>query len=191
MDILQITPAVQEEEQGEDKINQNLGNTSGSPEENLQGETAVKKDEGAPVTIALQGPLGAMYTDVLNKVLAQESYVGQLSSLSSTLEESLEGDRYGHLKDAEVGQSDDNSFGKILNVFCFDQLTDMDEVIRINEHVTKHKTQDYVLAVESVKDDHMLRSLMRMEKDGMFKVCMTKSSVVAAVKSHIQASRKK
>ena len=91
--------------------------------------------EVSDVKIKIDGPVGQIFTDALNKMLATESYL----TLSPMGEANQGADLLQDLKDEEI-----------LQVYCYkaDELN-VDDVLRISDEITKHTERNYVLSFET------------------------------------------
>ena len=105
---------------------------------------AQKAGEGAPeetevvgekksVTVKVDGPVGKVFTEALNQLLATESYMMNM----------LPPDQSG----ATPGRSN------LLQVYCWEgDMIDLKDVTEILNEVTRHTDQEFVIAIENIKN---------------------------------------
>lgn len=124
---------VSEQVQRSEKDNMSVAATVVPPEGSAAVPPAV--GEAPDVKIKIDGPIGQVFTDALNKMLAVESYM----TLSPMGTAAAGADILQDLKDEEI-----------LQVYCYkaDELN-VSDMVAISNEVTKHTQRDFVLSFET------------------------------------------
>lgn len=169
---------------GGDVDNQQGENTQLEPQPGAEpGENAgevLQTEEGTPLKvnnetkdtmIKIDGPVGRIFTDALNKVLAQESYVTMLPAILDD-----------QLVDDPITSADPS-----LQVYCWtgDALGTQD-VVKITNDIAKHQDREYVIAVESAKPTAALGILSSLDKLKNVKVCFSREAAMSAVLAKVK-----
>lgn len=98
-----------------------------------------KKDE---LLVAVDGPVGRIYTNALNKLLAMEGYTTMIPKQWRVGGRSTE-----TREDLEIHDVEDPSMA--VKVWCWDtDSLNMDDVIKISNEIYRHPNRDYVIALE-------------------------------------------
>lgn len=147
----------------------------GSDEPQVQVDPDNALPAGAKdVLIKIDGPVGRVFTDALNRVLANESYMTMLP-----VEAEGEGE-------AAPTQGGSHPHG-IVQVYCWtaDELL-LDDVVAITNDVSKHTERDYVIAVETAgkvtREMALLEPLAKMKN---VKVCFSQEAALSLVRSKL------
>lgn len=109
------------------------------------------------LVIKVEGPVGRVFTEALNKVLAKEGVAGMMLQ---GVENSTDDSAY---VDEGVGQND-QSVAPPIEVHTVDaQLVDLGEVVRINDAISQSTQSEHVIAIEHAHNQskaiHMLDQL--------------------------------
>lgn len=135
-------------------------NVSSSPEEGK---------EDPKLMVKVDGPVGRLFTDALNKMLATEGYVAMIEPDSVVKKEESDNTpslQIYALKGDEIGMSD---------------------VVEITNEISKHSEQDYIVAVESVSQVTRAHGyLEELGKLGNVKLCWSQNSALNAIKDRLK-----
>ena len=161
-------------------------NAEGNPDAKPQGEETSSeggekqlslepnldnKDKGE-LMVKIDGPVGRIFTDALNKMLVQESYM----TMSPALFES---------KDQEDHQNDEDEAE--LQIYCWkgDELN-MKDVTMITDDIAKNTNRDFIIAIESVKVTPAMSMLGDLLKLKNVQICFSQERALELVKSRIK-----
>lgn len=133
------------------------------PVESATGEPVEKPD----VMVKIDGPVSRVFTDALNKLLVQESYMTMNPVL---FEKDKEND-----EDVEI------------QVYCWngDDLN-TEAVTQITNDVTRHSNRDFVIAVESTRVSPSMALLGYLEKLPNVHLCFSQEKALALVSARFK-----
>lgn len=150
-----------------------------SAEEAEKVEPIVSKSGKADIMIKVDGPVGRIFTDALNKVLVNESYMTMMPHLTK---------KEAPVVDPESGMTGDNRQDEdYLQVYAWDvENLNMEDVVHITNEVTRHTDRTFVIAVESTGKVTNAMSLL----DGLGKcknvtMCYSQVKAAEAVKARV------
>jgi len=129
--------------------------------------------QGKEILITIDGPVGRVFTDALNKLLVAESYM--MTGQAAEYQE----------KKAKADEED--GVGPDVHVLCFNSsdLT-ISDVVRISDEVTRNTNREYIIALEGcsvVTNRIVLLDSLTSNKN--VKVCFTQNQALSAVKDRI------
>ena len=129
-----------------------------APVESASGDPVEKPD----VMVKIDGPVSRVFTDALNKLLVQESYMTMAPVLFEAKENKEE--------DIEI------------QVYCWkgDELN-TEDVTQITNDVTKHTNRDFVIAVESSRVTPSMALLSYLEKMPNVHLCFSQEKALELV----------
>lgn len=130
--------------------------------------------QGKEILITIDGPVGRVFTDALNKLLVAESYM---------MQQQLVQYREGK-KDSETEEAEEKPD---VQVFCFNgpEVT-MSDVVMISDEVTRNTDQEYIVALEGCST--VTRSMALLDSlttNKNLKVCFTREQALSTVKGRI------
>lgn len=142
-----------------------VSNVDEKPVESASGDPVEKPD----VMVKIDGPVGRVFTDALNKLLVQESYL----TMSPALFENKE------------AQSENEEVN--LQVYCWKgEELNVEDVTAITNDVTKHQNRDFVIAVESARVTPVMALLGDLEKLPNVKLCYSQEKALSIVSERIK-----
>lgn len=127
----------------------------------------IKKD----VMLKIDGPVGRLFTEALNKALATESYMTMLPAMGDQPE------AHDPVTDLEPD----------LQVYCWtgDSL-EASDVIEITNDIAKHQNREYVVSVEAIRQTPRAMAALQALRSDRVKLCYSRESAVAEVKARLQ-----
>ena len=132
------------------------------------GEPVEKPD----LLVKIDGPVGRVFTDALNKMLVQESYMTMSNDLFETKE-----------KKEDIDEDDNIN----LQVYCWNgEELNLEDVTAITNDITKHKNRDFVIAIESARVTPIMALLGDLEKLPNVKLCYSQSKALQLVSERIK-----
>ena len=135
------------------------------PIEENNGTEAVEKPD---LMVKIDGPVGRVFTDALNKLLVQESYM----TMSPEIFHDTKSD---HTKQVDV------------QVYCWNANNlNTEDVVQITNDITKNKAKDYVIAVEALRPTASMRFLGELEKLPNVKLCFSYDKAAAIVSDRLR-----
>ena len=192
--VFKIEQGKAETQGKEQQISENtLGNTVMTPEAPAEGEKAAVDhvSEGAPaatpasddgqstdrpaLTVKVDGPVGRVFTDALNKLLATEGYL-------TVRPEGMEDDPVDSV--AAAGVNDPIKSKNLVQIYCWrTDAVNADDLIQLSNTVSRHSDRPFVVALESAAS--MTRAVGLLEDLQCFKnlkVCYSLESAANHVK---------
>lgn len=148
-------------------------------EEPEKVEPIVSKSGKADVMIKVDGPVGRIFTDALNKVLVNESYMTMMPHLRK---------KEAPVVDPESGMTGDNRQDEdYLQVYAWDvENLNMEDVVHITNEVTRHTERTFVIAVESTgKVTNAMSLLDGLSKCKNVTMCYSQVKAAEAVKAKV------
>ncbi len=122
------------------------------------------------VLVKIDGPVGRVFTNALNQVLANESYMTMMP-----------------VEEIEATNGVSGAPRSIVQVYCWtaDALL-LEDVTAITNDIAKHTERDYVIAVETVgkvtREMALLEPLAKMKN---VKICFSQEAAVSLVRSKL------
>lgn len=123
-----------------------------------ESEAQKQEPSGKPdLVIKVEGPVGRVFTEALNKVLAKEGMAGMMLQGVENSTDDSEDD------DGRVGQNDQPAASPIEVHTVDAQLADLGDVVRINDAISQSTQNEHVIAIEHAHNQskaiHMLDQL--------------------------------
>lgn len=136
-------------------------------------------DQHRDVVVKIDGPVGKVFTDALNQMLAIEGFAAMIGA------DEL-------VKHKEEGESDHADIH--IGVYSGSvDLLNTEEIVKISNEITRHTNQDYIIAIEGVYgrtlNTDSLRRLAILEdvaKNGGVKVFYNKDMAVEHLKGKLK-----
>ena len=139
-----------------------------TPASSVEGSTEAGEATKPEMMVKIDGPVGRVFTDALNKLLVQESYM-------TTDPLFLE----------VPGKEDDEDVS--LQVYCWkgDELN-TEDVTQITNEVSRHTTRDFVISVEAARVSPAMGLLSYLEKLPNVKLCLSQEKALAIVSERLR-----
>ena len=137
--------------------------------EEIKGSSPEEGHEDPKLMVKVDGPVGRLFTEALNKMLATEGYVAMIEPTALVNKEegiNTPSLQVYALKGDDIGMSD---------------------VVEITNEISKHDEKDYIVAVESVSQ--VTRAHGYLEELGKLKnvtLCWSQNSALNAIKDHLK-----
>lgn len=103
-------------------------------------------DPARDITVKIDGPVGKVFTDALNQMLAIEGFAAMISP-----DEVVK-------KASEAHDHADISIGVYSGSV---DLLNTEEIVKISNEITRHSNQEYIIAIEGVRGGHLETSKIR------------------------------
>ena len=147
---------------------QDASKAAETPVESASGEPVEKPD----LMVKIDGPVGRVFTDALNKLLVQESYMMMSPSLFEDKDKTEDLD-----EDKEVG----------LQVYCWKgEELNIEDVTAITSDIAKHQNRDFVIAIESARITPVMALLGDLEKLPNVRLCYSQEKALSIVSERIK-----
>jgi len=125
--------------------------------------------------IKIDGPVGRVFTDALNKVLVQESYVTMLPAILS--------------RKAALSREDDvEDDRELLQIYALDSDNlNLEDVVSITNDITKHTNREYIIAVEAIRGrvTKAMGFLDELGKMSNVSICYSQEKAINTVRSKL------
>lgn len=131
-------------------------------------EPSLEEKEDPKLMVKIDGPVGRLFTEALNKMLATEGYIAM-----------VEPDTIIEKKEEQEEPS--------LQIYALkgDEINTSD-VVEITNEISKHEDKDYIVAVESISQVTRIHGyLEELGKLKNVRLCWSQKSALNAVKEHL------
>lgn len=123
-----------------------------------------------PVMVKIDGPIGRLFTDTLNKILANESYMTMFSKMPVEM----------HERD-DSGDSDEEPD---VQVYCWKaEALNAQDLVQVTNLITKTSSSNVIIAIEasSGRLSDAVKLLPAFEKMDRVKVCYSQQAAAEAL----------
>lgn len=133
--------------------------------------------------ISIDGPVSRIYSAALQEVFANEGMAAMLQDLGGNDSGiGIDGDPVVR------GDSDDlvhQSAAGLQHTQVFSYTADtlnLQDVVKISDHITKNMGRNYIVAVEGVTGNHRAASMLEeMERAGRLRLCLSRGAAISAI----------
>lgn len=121
--------------------------------------------------VSVEGPVGKVFTDALNKMLATENYMTMISP-DATIE--------------ETPQKQDTA-KSAMRVYCWSgDAVNLEDVVKLTNDISRHTEHDFIVAVENVRSaSRNLGLLEDLAKTSKLKICYGQESALNYIKGKL------
>ena len=137
--------------------------------EEIKGSSPEEGHDDPKLMVKVDGPVGRLFTEALNKMLATEGYVAMIEPDTIVKKEETD-----HTPSLQVYALKGDEIG-------------MSDVVEITNEISKHDEKDYIVAVESVSQVTRVHGyLEELGKLGNVRLCWSQNSALNAIKDHLR-----
>lgn len=161
-----------------------LDQDDGKTEKGASGQTKEREER----LISIDGPVSRIYSAALQEVFANEGMAAMLHDYTDA-ESGVGIDGEPIVKDGDMHQSVAGFMHTKVYSYTADTIN-LQEVVKINNEISRSKGRNYIVAVEGIDRGSIGRAaelLGDMEKAGQIKLCLSRSSAMSAIMSSLKS----